>query len=73
MHKTTLELIEKQAAGLSLHEHIKLIEALVKQLREKSGSAQHGLDWAELYGVGRGLWTPDDAQDYINRLREDRI
>ena len=72
MPGTQLEAIEKQAARLSLKDHIRLMEALVRQLREKSVSAQHQLDWSPLYGLGKGLWDSEDAQDYVNRLREDR-
>ena len=72
MQETPLEIIKKQAAGLSLYEHINLIEALVQQLREKSIHGQQRLDWAELYGLGKGLWNREDAQEYVNKLREDR-
>ncbi len=73
MQETPLEIIEKQAAKLSLHDHIKLIETLARQLRKKNTSTRQGLDWKELYGLGKGLWDKEDAQDYVNRLREDRI
>ena len=72
MQENLIEIIEKQASKLSLHEHIKLMEALTHQLREKSLSAQQQLEWEELYGLGKGLWDNEDAQDYVNRLREDR-
>lgn len=29
------------------------------------------LDWKALYGLGKGLWK-EDAQEYVNRLRENR-
>jgi len=73
MHENPREIIEKHAANLSLHEHIKLIETLARQLREKSVPVQQRLDWTELYGLGKGLWYKEDAQDYVNRLRENRI
>ena len=72
MQDTPLEIIKKQAARLSLHEHIKLLEALAQQLRQKSISEQQGLDWAGLYGLGKGVWDKEDAQEYVNKLREDR-
>jgi hypothetical protein len=28
---------------------------------------------ALLYGLGKGLWKGDNAQEYVNLLREDRI
>lgn len=30
-------------------------------------------NWAELYGLGKGLWKGEDAQAYLNRLRGDRV
>ena len=71
MQETPLEIIKKQTAKLSLHEHIKLLETLAQQLRKKSNSTLKELDWADLYGLGRGLWDKEDAQDYVNRTRED--
>jgi hypothetical protein len=72
MQESPIEIIKKQTAKLSLHEHIKLMEALAKQLRKKSNSSFKELDWADLYGLGRGLWNDEDAQDYVDRTREDR-
>ena len=63
MQEDLIETIEKQAAKLSLHEHIKLVEALTHKLREKSLSAHQKLEWEELYGLGKGLWDNEDAQD----------
>jgi len=72
MQDTPLEIIKKQTANLSLHDHIELLEVLARQLREKSCSARQDLDWAGLYGIGKGLWDKEDAQDYVDRIREDR-
>jgi len=73
MQETPLEIIEKHVVRLSLSDHIKLIETLARQLREKNTSAKQRLDWTKLYGIGKGLWDKEDAQEYVNRLREDRI
>ena len=72
MQDTPLEIIKKQSAKLSLQDHIELLELLARQLREKSSSARQELDWSELYGLGKGLWDKEDAQDYVDRIREDR-
>ena len=72
MQETPLEIIKKQTAKLSLHEHIKLLEALAQQLRKKTNSTLKELDWVDLYGLGKGLWGKEDAQEYVNRIREDR-
>lgn len=72
MKESILKIIEQQAADLSLHEHIELIEKLTHQLKEKSIHLNRKLDWKDLYGLGKGIWSEEDAQDYVNRLREDR-
>ncbi len=72
MQESLLQTIEKEAAKLSLRNHLKLLETLARQLREKSEPAKQGLDWSELYGLGKGLWETEDAQEYVKRLREDR-
>ena len=72
MQDTPLEIIKKQSAKLSLHDHIELLELLARQLREKSSSARQELDWSELYGLGKGLWDQEDAKDYVDRIKEDR-
>jgi hypothetical protein len=72
MRETHLQTIERQVAKLSLQDHIKLMETLARQLRQKSESAGRALDWSAMYGLGKGLWEDQDAQDYVNSLREDR-
>ncbi len=72
MSQLELQNIEKQAAALSLDDLIKLIEVLAKQLKIKSQKTKSGHDWSALYGRGKGLWDGEDAQDYVNKLREDR-
>ena len=48
------------------------MEILARQLREKSLSEKERLDWSELYGLGKGLWRDEDAQEYVDSGREDR-
>ena len=67
----TLGKIEKEIEKLTNHEKLKLVENLACQLRKGKLSTQKELDWTELYGLGKGLWE-DDAQEYVNRLREER-
>ncbi len=72
MHRgNTLGKIEKEIEKLTTHEKLKLVENLANQLRKGKLSTQKELDWTELYGLGKGLWE-DDAQEYVNRLREER-
>jgi hypothetical protein len=42
-------------------------------LRKSGITAKTELDWKALYGLGKGLWKDEDAQEYVNRLREERV
>jgi hypothetical protein len=69
----TLEKIEKEIERLTTQEQLKLLERLAHQLRTKRLTMKKELNWNELYGLGKGLWKGEDAQEYVNRVREDRI
>ena len=73
MSGLALQSITQQAETLPLPEYIELIERLVHKLREQTLPEPKRLDWTPLYGMGKGLWNGEDAQDYVNRLREDRV
>ncbi|MBI3351129.1 MAG: hypothetical protein HY036_00975 [Nitrospirae bacterium] len=68
----TLEKIEKELAKLTPNEQLKVVEKLAHHLRKTGFETKKGLDWSKLYGLGKGLWKGEDAQDYVNRLRENR-
>lgn len=68
----SLKDIEGQVENLSRRDQQKLLARLIQRTRQakpKEGSR----NWAKLYGLGKGLWNGEDAQDYVNRLREDRV
>ncbi len=67
-----LRKIEKETYSLTSQEKLKLVEKLVHQISKTSLEVKKELDWDKLYGVGKELWKGEDAQDYVNRLREDR-
>jgi hypothetical protein len=69
----TLEKIEKEIERLTPQEQLKIVERLAHRLRKTELAMKKELDWNKLYGLGKGLWKGEDAQGYINRLREDRI
>jgi hypothetical protein len=64
--------IEKEIESLTFQEQLKLMESLVHQIKRKYIPENRELDWKKLYGLGKDLWE-EDAQDYVNRLREDRL
>lgn len=68
-----LEKIEKEIERLTPQEQLKLVERLAHQLRKTGLAMKKELDWNKLYGLGKGLWKGQDAQEYVNHLREDRI
>jgi hypothetical protein len=72
MANIAVEHIARQAENLPPPDYIELIEKLVHQLHNKRNLLPEKLDWQELYGLGKGLWADEDAQEYVNRLREDR-
>ncbi|MCD6214391.1 MAG: hypothetical protein J7J46_05400 [Candidatus Desulfofervidus sp.] len=69
---SVLERIKKDLESLSPQEQLELIERLVSKLRKSHTLGKKFADWGELYGLGKELWK-EDAQEYVNHLREDRI
>jgi hypothetical protein len=70
---STLGKIEKEIGQLSPKDQLKLVEKLAHQLRKSGVTRKRELDWKDLYGLGKGLWKSEDAQEYVNRLREERV
>ena len=69
---TNLGKIEKEVEKLSPQEQLKLVERLAHKLRKTGLAMKKELDWKNLYGLGKGLWKGEDAQEYVNRTRENR-
>ena len=70
---STLGKIEKEIEKLSPKDKLKLVEKLAHQLRKTGLAVKKELDWKNLHGLGKGLWRGKDAQEHVNRLREDRM
>ncbi|MBU1182282.1 MAG: hypothetical protein ABIJ52_00210 [Pseudomonadota bacterium] len=69
-----LEKIESQIMNLSVSDQIHLIERIARRVRSVQAKSEiTTLNWNDLYGMGKGIWRGDDAQDYVNRAREERI
>lgn len=64
--------IERELEKLSLKDQKKLAASLAQRLR-LGRRERKSCDWGKLYGLGKGLWNGEDAQDYVNRVREDRV
>ena len=67
----TLGQIEKEIERLTPQEQLKLVEKLARSLGKKGRTVRKELVWTGLYGLGKGLWR-EDAQEYVNKLREER-
>ena len=65
--------IEKHIKSLSPDEQLWLMEKIAQHLRKSARPRRKELDWKNLYGLGKGLWEGEDAQEYVNSLREDRM
>ena len=65
--------IEKQIKSLSPDEQLWLMEKIAQHLRKSARPRQKEFDWKNIYGLGRGLGWGNDAQEYVNSLREDRM
>jgi hypothetical protein len=68
-----LEKIESQIMSLPVSEQIHLIERIARRVRSVQTKSGIILNWNDLYGMGKGIWSGDDAQDYVIRAREERI
>ena len=68
----TFENIEKEIEKLTPQEQLKLVERVAHQLRKTVLVPEKELDLNKLYGLGKGLWKGEDAQEFVNRLREER-
>ena len=67
-----LENIEREIVNLSPNEQLKLVEKIAYLLRKRGIADAEKLEWRSLYGLGKGLWNSEDAQEYVNRLRAER-
>jgi hypothetical protein len=68
-----LEKIESQIMSLPVSEQIHLIKRIARRVRSVQIKSETTLNWNDLYGMGKGIWRGDEAQDYVNRAREERI
>ncbi|MBM4032401.1 MAG: hypothetical protein FJ291_11515 [Planctomycetes bacterium] len=68
----SLARLEREVVALPAQEQLRLVKHIMDQLRKSGAGEKRDLDWDELYGAGKSLWEGEDAQDYVNRVREDR-
>lgn len=71
--EVALEKIEREIERLTSQDQLKLLERLAHQLRKSGIPVKKELNWSKLYGLGKELWKGEDAQEYVNQLREERV
>ncbi len=70
--QTALYSIWNEAKKLPRFDKIKLMEQLIRSLKIEDEIPGNVPTWEEMYGIGKGIWA-QDAQEYVNQLREDRF
>jgi hypothetical protein len=67
-----LERIEQVIFNLPFEEQLEFMEKMISHLKEQNLKPNETkFNWNEYYGIAKGLWN-EDAQQYVNHLREDR-
>jgi hypothetical protein len=64
--------IESKIMNLPIADQIHLIERIARIIRSAQMKPGTVNDLNDLYGAGKGIWENDDAQEYVNRAREER-
>ena len=68
------EIYQQHVRPLSAQQRLELLSLIAGDLAaagadDADGGEQHSL--VELHGLGRTLWNGIDAQEYVNRLRDE--
>jgi hypothetical protein len=64
----TISKLEREIEKLPPQDQLKLVERLAHHLRKTGLNIKKELDLTKLYGLGKGLWSGEDAQAYVDRL-----
>ncbi len=64
--------IWSQINQLNRIDKLDLIEKIIQQLKGADKDKKENLKWNEVYGIGKNMWSLD-AQEYVDKLRNDRI
>ena len=70
MAASAAEIYEEHVRSLSIEQRRQLLALIAENLAvEASPEPAHSL--AELRGLGKEIWAGIDAQEYVNRLRDE--
>lgn len=74
---SAIKKIEKDFLALDYNEQLELLERLIHVLRGTSlndnDNGNASFQWDHFYGIATGLWENEDAQNFIDGLRTDRL
>jgi hypothetical protein len=66
------QLYERHIKLLPSHEQLKLVELIARKMARDRDAATHPKrSIMELHGLGAEIWEGIDAQEYVNKLREE--
>jgi hypothetical protein len=67
------EIYERHIRALSAAQRLKLVELIAGELaaERSTGPNRSKPHLKDMRGLGRGVWEGIDAQEYVNRLRDE--
>ena len=66
------QLYERHIKPLPSHEQLKLVELIARKMARNRDVTKHPKrSIMELHGLGAEIWEGVDAQEYVNKLREE--
>jgi hypothetical protein len=64
-------LYEQQIKPLPLSDQLRLIELIARDMARSTAPETASCSIMELHGLGAEIWQNVDAQEYVNKLREE--
>lgn len=65
------ELYQRQVRPLPLQERLQLAQRIIAEVAEDTEDREQRRSLSELRGLGADIWESQDAQEYVNRLRQE--
>jgi len=72
-YTSIIDRIDNEITKLDKDIQLEIAERIIHRIRNKESNTKkdEDFDWNRYYGIAKGLWD-EDAQEYVDRLREDR-
>jgi hypothetical protein len=73
MAMSAAQVYEEHIKTLSVEDRLQLLALIAEQLASERRVSEQGLQHSlmELHGLGKDVWVGLDAQEYVNRLRDE--